>query len=217
MPDSISCEMVELEELEEEKSGGWIFSPVAAIDWSYASLDRVADLDYKYGLHVTRMISDRWGATLGVQYVDDDYVAAGPKYKTPFSGYWKKGVKPETVNARCQMIEVPLGVTYAPSGYRDSGLSLTAQFVSVLILREEYQYNYAEPDPELRQAWVGNTYEFNPFSNLHLGVGYQLDLSRSLSVTLSPYVNVPLSGLGHGDIRLASFGLRTQFNIFSKK
>lgn len=200
---------------EEEKvlASGWILSAPISIDWSSTPSGSAANEDYKYGLSVARYWADRYAVHLGLRYVNDFYRAEGKDYHVDKLNYWTKGIVAKWVAARCKMLEIPLGFSFRPAGVKERGLVIQADLVSILILNEEYKYWYEEADPELKQGWKGTDLETNLLSNLHLGIGYQFKIADKWSVQLSPYVNIPISKLGHGNVKLGSIGVTSTINF----
>lgn len=51
------------------------------------------------------------------------------------------------------------------------------------------------------------------FSVFNLSAGYQKNISKSVSLTVEPYIRVPLSGVGYGKVKLNSSGVLFTFGI----
>ena len=128
-------------------------------------------------------------------------------------GYWLKSTAPEQIKAQCRMLEIPIGFRYSFSGIESSGWSARVQANSIFMLRETYYYSYEVPDPELRQNWMGTNSSTDLFSTLSFGVGYNHWLSPSLGLGFSPYITTGISGIGHGNVLLNSFGIELSINF----
>jgi len=50
-------------------------------------------------------------------------------------------------------------------------------------------------------------------SNIELSTTYKVDLGGDLLIDAGPYLKIPTNGIGHGDVRLSSFGFRVGVSI----
>ena len=111
------------------------------------------------------------------------------------------------------MLEIPIGIRYSFSGIESSGWSARLQANSIHMLREVYYYKYDDPDPQLRQNWMGTNSSTDLFSTLTFGVSYNHWLTSSLGIGISPYITTGTSGIGHGNVFLNSVGLEINLSI----
>ena len=58
-------------------------------------------------------------------------------------------------------------------------------------------------------AYNGNRHLF---SILNVSAGYERKISKTLHIQAEPYLNLPLSGVGEGKVKLHSAGLRAGIN-----
>jgi hypothetical protein len=58
----------------------------------------------------------------------------------------------------------------------------------------------------------------HPFAVLNLGIGYERQWSN-ISWQVSPYVKLPLTGIGHGDVKLVALGtfISARYRFNTKK
>jgi len=107
------------------------------------------------------------------------------------------------------MWEIPVNVRYNfPSGGKMKWFA-TAGLSTYLMTKESYNYEATK----WGTPWgVGKTYTYetpyhNLFSILNLSVGYEQRLGKIGNLRLEPYLRVPLSGIGTGNLSIMSAGL----------
>jgi len=173
---------------------------------------------WKVGIHVDYNFAKRFNTSIGINYVQKEYVAKGSSYQPP-KGFWSRSrssgaiVIPETAKANCDILEIPLSFSYFPKGYRTKGIYFSAGISSFIMLKEDYQYRYATEDSSLRAGWVERNENQHFFSEAELALGYQIPFANHTSLLFGPYLQVPLSGIGHGNIEVLSIGLTAKYRF----
>jgi hypothetical protein len=86
----------------------------------------------------------------------------------------------------------------------------------------DYYYKYTLTGPTINSKWTTKNENKHFFSVLTLSGGYQHHLSKNISLTIEPYIKLPLSGVGYGKVKLNSGGMlfsigAKPFNNNSKK
>ena len=77
---------------------------------------------------------------------------------------------------------------------------------SNFMLNEQYKYLYDEPSKDWYASWQN---DFNTFlSSVDLSLGYKFASRQSLLFEAGPYAKIPVNGIGHGGIKLTSFGVK---------
>ena len=150
----------------------------------------------------------RWSLFTAVSFVKKDY-QINPEEYTVKKGFWTNGIKPSNISAKCTVIDLPLNIKYylTPQDTRKSSFYLTVGASSYIMASEWYGFNYDVEDPTLKQEWKGKWENVHYYSILNLSGGYQKTIKNNWSVLMEPYVNVPLTGIGFGEVKLISFGL----------
>lgn len=114
----------------------------------------------------------------------------------------------QKINANCNVIDIPLMADYYFDQKDKHAWIISAGFSSYLMKKENYNYFYKTP--------AGITYNkdrtiFNQnkhfFSVLDLSVGYEYLLDKHFSLGAQPYVDLPLTGIGDGRVKLKSAGI----------
>lgn len=160
------------------------------------------------GLSAEYFIADRLSIGLGVNISEKKYSAKGREYAPP-NGFWTNGVVPDSTNATCQVLDVPITLSYFQPVGNKGMIIFHAGMSSWFMLKEKYYYKYASNDPDLVKNWHGNNENRYWFGILNLAMSYEQMLNNKWSVAIGPYYNLPLTGVGHGNVELTSFGLRS--------
>lgn len=167
-------------------------------------------VSWKWGLRLEYQYAGKFGFTTGIHRVNKKYRAGAGSY-TPPKGFWTRKIAPIETDGECTVLEIPVGLTFYPKGYDQSGFFSEVGMSSFLMLEEHYYYHYDVPDNDLVRYWGGENENRHWLGILNLSVGYHLILSHHLSARVAPYTQIPLSGVGHGQVKLSNLG--AQFSV----
>ena len=173
---------------------------------------------WKIGLHADYHFGKRFNTSIGINYINKEYVAQGASYEAP-KGFWSKSatsgkvVIPETVKANCDVLEIPISFSFFPKGYRNKGFYISAGLSSFIMLTEAYQFRYTELEADLKQGWKGQNEHQHLFSEAELALGYHLPFANHTSLLFGPYVQLPITGIGHGNIDVLSIGFTAKYRF----
>ena len=78
--------------------------------------------------------------------------------------------------------------------------------LSNFMLREEYDYQFDESSDDFTGVFSGENHNFA--SQIELSTAYKLRTGGGYFIDAGPYLKLPLSGVGHGNVRLTSVGIR---------
>lgn len=137
-------------------------------------------------------------------------VYAYTPYSTEFYNYhtsYKFKTDPQTVNADCRVLDIPLNVDYKFAVKGKNAFSVGSGLSTYIMLREDYHYNYANYNPYALTdvAIVNKNRHF--LGVLNLEATYQRQLNTKLSLAVQPYVKLPLTDIGGGQVKLQSTGV----------
>lgn len=180
---------------------------------SWTSQGESSDIDMNIGLRTSYYINNKVGVNLGLSYINDVYSAPGSDYNAK-EDFWKAsgapGIPTMTL-AESSMLELSAGATYAFNGIQNNGLSIGANLNSNFMLNERYEYLYPNESHNFNSAWtMANKTWLNA---IDLSTSYRFRLRNKWLLETGPYFKVPLSGIGHGDMKLTSFGIRVHLGI----
>ena len=178
---------------------GLEFSP----DLSTVGLRGVEDPGYTVGLHAEYHLSSKLSLSGGVSYSKKIYFADEDIGSYPGSNpNWTL----DRVNANCDVIDIPVNLSYYLDGYDASGFVFSGGLSTYFMLTEDYDIIYNDPWPEGSQFFRNDNQHF--LGILNLSVGYRKRLSPILSLQAEPFIKIPIQGIGAGDLDLYTSGLR---------
>lgn len=178
---------------------GLEFSP----DLSTVGLRGVEDPGYTVGLHAEYHLSSKLSLSGGVSYSKKIYFADEDIESYPGSNpNWTL----DRVNANCDVIDIPVNLSYYLNGYDASGFVFSGGLSTYFMLTEDYDIIYNDPWPEGSQFFRNDNQHF--LGILNLSVGYRKRLSPILSLQVEPFIKIPIQGIGAGDLDLYTSGLR---------
>ena len=185
---------------------------VGAMDISTTKASAWGQPVLRIGISGEYFIKNRLSIGIGVNLSEKKYSAKGREYSPP-KGFWTNGVVPDSTNAVCQILDVPVTISYYHPVGKKGSIVFHGGLSSWFMLREDYWYKYASNDPDLVSWWGGeNEYRYW-FGIFNPAISYEYMLTNKWSVMAGPYVNLPLTGIGHGNVELKSFGLRASVRI----
>ncbi|TCC93334.1 hypothetical protein EZ428_00760 [Pedobacter frigiditerrae] len=160
---------------------------------------------------ITKKLSIQTGISFGSKNYSSsayDYVFSNPNAnKANFSG----------IEAACEVVEIPLRASYNISENQKRSIELNAGLSSYLMIKENYVFKY---NKELNRADritdVANANQ-HYLSVVELSATYNIKLkNKKIAFGIEPYVKIPISGIGEGNVPLKSSGvslkLRYDFN-----
>jgi hypothetical protein len=184
----------------------------AAIDFSSTSESQWGSPVLRLGLSAEYFITNRLSLGLGINISEKKYSAKGREYAPP-KGFWTNGVVPDSTNASCQVLDIPLTLSYfQPVGHQGS-IVFHAGLSSWFMLKEKYYYKYISNDPDLVKSWHGENENRYWFGIVNMAVSYEHVIHNRWSIMAGPYLNLPLVGVGHGNVELRSFGMRASLRL----
>jgi outer membrane protein W len=191
-------------EARKKKFSGSRFSSTLTLapDVSALKIKDIQGLGNSVGLNLEYFFHPNISINAGAMYVFKTY-QAGEGYST---GYVPA---PSHVNGSCWVLDLPLNLRYYAFHQRLSRWYMTVGLSSYLMLKEKYDLEYKSYN------YGGNAYgnslevqnKNKHYLNIvNLGIGYERVLTDRLSLQVEPYLKLPFSGIGEGDITLKSAG-----------
>ncbi len=199
-------------EVLDEKKPKFLFNVNAGVEIAQSPLGGLSDTDYSFGFNFGYAASSKLVVNAGVNYIRECYLAEGGDYSPPV-GFWSatEGVAPEEILALCDMIDVSLGASYHFTGVQNNGLMARVSLLSNFMLREEYDYRFAQNSDDFTGVFRGDSETF--LSQVELATSYKWRTGAGYFLDAGPYLKLPLNGVGHGNVRLTSIGLRVGISL----
>ncbi|HEV8515656.1 MAG TPA: hypothetical protein VGQ59_20370 [Cyclobacteriaceae bacterium] len=188
-------------------------------DFSTTDFDKFTTPGGAFGIAAYYAINNKFSISAGVVKSNKFYWDNGNEYKPNQTGYWDKktnGIVPTKIEGSCSVLEIPIGLQYYFLSKKKSKLYIASTFSSYIMFNESYQYTFDAPNPGAAESWNAKKTSYSLFSIANLAVGYERSISNRIMIGVSPYLKIPMSGIGSwANIKLystgAAFTLRYQF------
>lgn len=156
------------------------------------------------GLVVDYWVNPRLSVSVGVFNTSKKYLVGGEEYSPP-TGFWGKvtnGELPNTIDAHCRVLDIPVNVKYRILQRSRFSLLASLGASSYIMMKEDYRYELNGWESEW--GTKGDNQHFFGVGNLQVHLEHRL--GRSFAVEAAPFYKVPLTGYGHGNIKFHSMG-----------
>lgn len=175
-------------------------------DFSTVGIGNFVSPGSRWTAHAEMGFLRRFVLSTGVVFVNNKYEAYGEDYHAP-ARYWKKGIVADEAYGECQMIDIPLNLRY---NYVQKGKHyafLTAGMSTYFVTSEDYYFHYEQDDPDLPKHWGTDKTTIYPFGIINLSLGYELQMTRKSGFQIEPFIKIPTTGIGWGNVDLHSMGI----------
>lgn len=179
----------------------------AGPDISDVYRNTIGKLTVAYGAGLSYDISKRLNIRTGFYLSKKIYSVAGGDYKMP-AGSTGNYEYLQNVEANCKVYEIPVKLDYTFGKIKNHSWFVSAGLSSYLMKKESYDYYYKTPSGEIyNKDWSISNKNKHFFSVLDISGGYQYSFNPQFSLIAEPYVNLPLTGIGAGKVKLNSGGI----------
>lgn len=148
-------------------------------------------------------------------YNSQKVYSAKPEAYHPPAGFYNFIPYLEKVQADCKVYEIPLSVSYHFGKSNRQNWFVSTGLSTYLMKKEAYQYDYkyTPTGATLKREYTIKNENNHFFSVATLSAGYQRQLNKTISISAEPYLKLPLSGVGYGNVKLNSAGVLFSINI----
>ncbi|MEO8568693.1 MAG: hypothetical protein ABI419_06145, partial [Ginsengibacter sp.] len=190
----------------------------AGPDVSAVDLNNLGTFEILYGAGIGYKFGKRWQLRTGFYSVKKVYGARPSDYNPP-SAFWNYYPGLEDINADCAVTEIPLIINYTFRQNSRQAWFGSAGLSSYFMKRETYDYHSKTPWGYQDKSYTIYRENKHYLSSVRISAGYEKTLNRAISISAEPYLNLPLSGIGYGKVKLNSAGLLFSVNVkpFAKK
>jgi hypothetical protein len=190
-----------------------ILSVTAAPDLSAVNSFSDTKRGLSGGLLATVTLSPRVSVTTGAQLARKVYETGYNNYR-PVSNYVFP-VAPSTVDADCRVLDIPVNLNYTVWNKGVNKIGLSAGASSYFMIKENYNFGYDYKKPGMRYP---AHYEVRNQNKHVMGVGniavsYERKLNKNAGIAIQPFVKLPLTDIGFGNVKLMSTGVSANLNI----
>lgn len=174
---------------------------------SYIGVNNFGTTTFSYGVGIRYRFTKRLAVRTGFYITKKIYSAAPSDYHPPKS-FWVYYPNLQKVDANCKVYEIPLSISYDFGQVKNHNWFAAVGLSSYLMKQEIYNYYSKDYSGQTTSsnATIDNKNK-NIFSVLTLSGGYQYNINKRVSIVAEPYIELPLNGVGFGNIKLNSGGL----------
>lgn len=177
------------------------FSP----DFSSVGLGNFVTPGSRWTIQAEYSFLNRLSINTGIVLVNNKYEAYGSDYHAP-SAYWKNGIVAEEAYGECKMVDIPLNLRYDIISKPRHKLFVSGGASTYFVLKEDYYFQYEQDDPDLPDYWGTDEMTVYPFGIVNISVGYQYLLGRKGAIQIEPFIKIPTTGIGWGNVDLHTIG-----------
>lgn len=190
----------------------WSFGVLVSFDMSATGLDGFTKPGIMLGLQAEYNISRKWSIQSGVSYSVKNYSALGSEYNT---SAWPGGRSDNllTAAARCFIIDIPINIRRYFEGKNGNRWFVNTGVSTYLMLREDYDYAYATQNPNWALTGQVKGDNNHLFGIANLSFGYETNLNKKFRLAVEPFMKLPLTGIGQGEVKFLSFGTNLIFKF----
>jgi len=179
----------------------------AGPDISAVHANKIGKLTLAYGAGLSYDISKKFSLRTGFYLSKKIYSVSPDDYQLP-SGSLGNYDYLENVGANCKVYEIPLKLNYNFGKIKNHSWFVSSGLSSYLMKKETYDYYYKTPSGVMYDKdWSVRNKNKHFFSVLDISGGYQYSLNKQFSIIAEPYINIPLTGIGAGKVKLNSGGI----------
>lgn len=166
---------------------------------------------YSLGMLLGYNVNKNIDIETGVLFVKKYFKADGSEFNSTIVKL-PEGTSIISLDGAANITQVPLNVTYHFNSTKSSNFFASANLITNVIHSESYNYKLTgnENFDELTRSYKRGS--DNLFSNLSLGVGFRENLGKDWKMSIEPYYQLPLSGIGLGDLRIQTFGINLKIS-----
>jgi hypothetical protein len=187
-------------------SDNFAFTLSAGPDYSFVKSSQQGEIQMGYGAGIAYTFAKRFTVRAGVYAAKKVYITDSASYKPGFA--WATYFSNvEKIKGDCFVYEVPVSLSYDFAGKKNHHWFGNAGISSFFMKRETYTYYYNRNGTLVSRDFTVNDQSNHLLSVLTLSAGYRYRLSRHISFAAEPYLKLPLSGVGFGNLKLKSGGI----------
>ncbi len=178
----------------------------AGPDLSSIGNDKQGRWKMQTGVGLQYQFSKRFSLRTGF-YASRKIYEVKPKDYNPPPYFWQYYPDMQKIDADCKVYEVPVTLVFDVTKNQKNNFYITAGSSTYIMNKEVYGYSYKDNfgyDRYTQRTAPEKSVAY--FSTIGLSAGYSRQLSSRVSVSVEPYLKMPLSGIGYGKVKLTSAG-----------
>ena len=202
------------------KNNRFAFSIVAGKEWSGVGNMTDAKEGFRLGAEIAYQFGNKFQIGTGFIFSKKHYETVGTNYTPQPQFRWVDGNAPETVNGTCDVFEIPLELTYFFKGNDKNTFYASAGLSTYIMNNEWYDFRWEDQaimaDPTVPKSSSNQALDrkcIHWFGIGNLSFGYKKYLSKNIAAQLGTYVQVPITGIGMGNVDLFSTGVQMKISF----
>ncbi|MFU1855555.1 outer membrane beta-barrel protein [Sphingobacterium sp. NGMCC 1.201703] len=218
----------QVEELRVQKREPSVLTLLAGPDLTSVKGAGKSSLSQNIGLAYSYPLTKGLSVSVGAIYAKKNYKSAYSFYAP--SNPPQSTQLPSQVSAVCDVIDVPLTANYTVLKSKKVKFNVSAGLSSYFMLKEKYTFDYeAESSHGGKKGAVyepkgsygdkkSATYEVNG-ENQHIfgvadfSISVEKKISNKVNIGVKPFVKIPLTGIGYGNVDLQSKGVAVTLGL----
>jgi len=163
-----------------------------------------------FGLQVSMQLSKRFSISTGASYAIKPYQTSSAYYKPQVANWWASHFgnlgKPDVVTANCKVLDIPVNINYQLMNHQGSSLAIGGGVSSYFMLNETYHFSFADPSVGTSTFSINNRNQ-HILGLVNLNATYERRLNNRFGILVQPYLKLPISNIGFGQVDLKSAGV----------
>lgn len=184
------------------------FGFLVAPDLSIVGFTNPGGISTNTGIMISYYISNHWNLSTGIIRARKIYEAKPEDYNV--NGNW------EGVSAVCKVLDVPINIGFKVLQKERASITINTGLSSYFMLSEKYDYVYG-PYQVGRKTYEVSNQNRHLFGIYNISGSYNRQLINSVALGIEPFVKVPLTGIGAGEVKLVSVGVFLSFTYRNPK
>jgi len=188
---------------------GFVLSP----DFSKVRYDYNNKMGSNFGFTIDYQVFSKFSVNSGFIFATKNFAVQGYDFHLPPNC----GIDQDDLDfaiAHVHMYEIPLNLRYDFNKAGNVSFFVNAGASSYITSKQDFKFylHNSNVNPLGFTRWQYNTYKNKQaylFSALNLSAGFEAKLSNAISLQIEPYMKLPISGIGFGNVSLSSYGINT--------
>lgn len=170
--------------------------------------------NFAVGLSVGFGLFKRLSLETGLNYGSKNYTANNYDYTF---GNPNVASKIAMIEAACKVLEIPLSASYQVFDLKKSSINLNLGLSSYLMLKEDYNFIYTAASGYNNRLVEKKNANQHYLSVIDLSATYNIRLkNKKFAFGIEPYLKIPMSGIGEGNVPLKSSGISLKLRYEKK-
>ena len=169
---------------------------------------------YNIGLIAGFAFSKKWMVETGLLLTNKSYYTSGEYFNSPKSDpFMPVGMVVKSLDANCNMFEIPLTIKYNFPSKKEHNIFFANVGITNYIITKEHNNYLASLNGGIPQHLEATYNENNNkiIGAINLGFGYENKLYKKIKIRFEPYLQIPINGIGIGELPVSTVGLHIGF------